>query len=453
MTSHSIKNIGHLIRNERRLGAMASTIFGGQVVGGITGFCFWALAAHEMVKDSVGVAGASTGAMTLIGPLGMLGIGTLLIAELPRLPLAYQRRTVFDGLVTVAVAAGAMGLVFAVVGGATLKSFMPLFNDPWSLGWFVVGSALTGVCSVFDQIMLVIGAPGAQVARNLVTGLVKLVVLVGLVYFGNVTSVSAALGAWSLGLLAGAALAITAILKRLPRGGRQQAPYLQVARQYRRRALEHHGVNVALFSGSLLQPVIMGSVLSAGANADFTAIRLVTMFAFLAPFAISMAFFASSVGSTASIVRRSERVTAASLGVAVSCTAGLWFLGPYLLDLFGSGYRSSLDALRIMSLGVPLLVFKDQYVALARAADKVGSALWVAGLGALLEVGATLLGSAVGGLTGSLTAWISVLLIEAIYSWRGLRVIRGILSNPRAGLAADSLSDRTSSTYLQEGGN
>jgi hypothetical protein len=77
-----------------------------------------------------------------------------------------------------------------------------------------------------------------------------------------------------------------------------------------------------------------------------------------------------------------------------------------------------------MSLAVPLLVFKDQYIALARATGRIRSVLAAVATAAALEVLATLLGSRLHGLDGALIAWIAVLAVEAAYSLRGLRIIR-----------------------------
>jgi O-antigen/teichoic acid export membrane protein len=403
---------------------MASTIFSGQVVSGLTGFAFWALAAHEMSTASLGIAGASTAALTLIGPLGMLGVGTLVIAELPRQAAGARRRFVFTGLAVVGTAAGLLGLLFVLLGAPILDSYGTLLESPWTAVYFVLGCALTALSNVFDQVMLVVGAPIAQLGRNMVSGVVKLAMLGLLVWLAYPSGVGAALLSWTLGLVAGAALAVRALRRHLPASDGERPRVRRVLAQHTPAALQHHGVNVALFSGSLLQPVIIGAVLPAQANADFTAVRLATMFAFLAPFALAMAFFASSSGDSRALASRSAVVTRASLGVAIVLTALLWLGGRYVLDLFGGHYEQALTALRIMSLAVPLLVLKDQYIALARATGRIRSILVAVAVGAALEVLGTLLGAHFHGLHGALIAWVGVLAAEALYSTWGLRRIR-----------------------------
>jgi O-antigen/teichoic acid export membrane protein len=242
--------------------------------------------------------------------------------------------------------------------------------------------------------------------------------------------VGAALLAWSIGLLASGGLAVRALARHLPSSDADRPRVRTLLRRLTSSALQHHGVNVALFSGSLLQPVIIGAVLPAQANADFTAARLATLLAFLAPFALAMAFFASSAETPRAVAARSASVTLASLGVAVVLTVVLWLAGDLILEIFGGHYEEALAALRIMSLAVPLLVFKDQYIALARATGRIRSILTAVVVAAVLEVVGTLSGSVLHGLDGALIGWVGVLGVEALYSIWGLRQIRREMAVP-----------------------
>ena len=63
----------------------------GSLIGtwGVTsglGFVYWWLAAREFSPQDVGIGSASISAMTLIGTFCLMGLGTLLITELPRQP-------------------------------------------------------------------------------------------------------------------------------------------------------------------------------------------------------------------------------------------------------------------------------------------------------------------------------------------------------------------------------
>src|ERR1035438_10132630 len=48
------------------------------------GFAFWTFAAKMFSQQAVGYGSAAVSAMTLLGTIGMFGLGTMLIGELPR---------------------------------------------------------------------------------------------------------------------------------------------------------------------------------------------------------------------------------------------------------------------------------------------------------------------------------------------------------------------------------
>src|SRR5438270_13344190 len=61
----------------------AGSLIGTTAVTSALGFAYWWLAARQFSPEAVGLASAAISAMTLLGTFGMLGLGTLLVAELP----------------------------------------------------------------------------------------------------------------------------------------------------------------------------------------------------------------------------------------------------------------------------------------------------------------------------------------------------------------------------------
>src|SRR5881227_2001050 len=62
----------------------AGSLVGTTAVTSVLGFVYWWLAAREFPPEVIGIASASISAMMLLGNFCMLGLGTLLITELPR---------------------------------------------------------------------------------------------------------------------------------------------------------------------------------------------------------------------------------------------------------------------------------------------------------------------------------------------------------------------------------
>jgi len=73
-------------RVNRSIVSNAGSLVATQLVTSGLGFLFWLVAARWFSPAGVGFAAAAISAMTLLGTFGMLGLGTLLMGELPRRP-------------------------------------------------------------------------------------------------------------------------------------------------------------------------------------------------------------------------------------------------------------------------------------------------------------------------------------------------------------------------------
>src|SRR5579864_3579031 len=64
----------------------AGSLIGTTAVTSGLGFVYWWVAARQYAPEAVGLASATVSTMLLLGSISMLGLGTLLITELPRQP-------------------------------------------------------------------------------------------------------------------------------------------------------------------------------------------------------------------------------------------------------------------------------------------------------------------------------------------------------------------------------
>jgi len=118
-------------------------------VASLLGVIYWAVATRLFSQRAVGYASAAVSAMTLLGTIGMLGLGTLLIGELPR--RRDRAGLVAAALLTCGLAALLLGGGFAVVAPRVSVNFAIMIGTPARGLLFAAGVAVTAVTLVFDQ--------------------------------------------------------------------------------------------------------------------------------------------------------------------------------------------------------------------------------------------------------------------------------------------------------------
>src|ERR1700722_2012825 len=110
------------------------------------GFVFWIVADHEFSKAEAGYAIAATNAMQLLGSIGMFGLGTMMIGELPR-RLRDRGGLFAASMATSAIGSAVLGVIFAVVVGlyfSDARHLPGIGGTPGQLLIFVAGVALNG---------------------------------------------------------------------------------------------------------------------------------------------------------------------------------------------------------------------------------------------------------------------------------------------------------------------
>ncbi|HEV8222231.1 MAG TPA: hypothetical protein VGQ05_18315, partial [Streptosporangiaceae bacterium] len=158
-------------RRHQDLLSNASSLAATTGVASVLGFGFWALAAHLFSQQAVGYGSAAVSAMTLLGTVGMLGLGTVLIGELPR--RRARAGLVSAALITCGTGSLLLGIGFAVAAPQFSTRFADVSGTLGHLALFAAGVALTGVTLVFDQAAIGLLRGGLQLSRNSVFAAVK----------------------------------------------------------------------------------------------------------------------------------------------------------------------------------------------------------------------------------------------------------------------------------------
>jgi O-antigen/teichoic acid export membrane protein len=141
----------------RSAAALAST----SVVTAGLGFVYWAVAARSFPATAVGEASTAIAAMSLIAPLTLLGLGTLLVSELPTMRDGRSTLVSTAALVS-AIAAGAVALVAALVLPGDFLGLPGIGNRPVVAVIFAAAVATQCVGLLLDQALLSVAGGGIQ---------------------------------------------------------------------------------------------------------------------------------------------------------------------------------------------------------------------------------------------------------------------------------------------------
>ena len=414
-------SLAFLVRNAL---ALVSTSF---LTSGL-GFLYWAAAARLYDATIVGESATAIAAMNLLAPVAMLGLGTLLVAELPR--RTEQRGAI---VVTAAAVSGSAGAVLALVAALLLPGQvlgLPGIGSEWGATLlFVVGVVTQVVGLVFDAALLSTWGGGLQLGRNAVFSLVKLLSVVGLAVALSSTTSLSVFASWVLGNVV--SFATTALWMSRTHTIRWSTlvPRWALLAGRGRSAAAHHALNLALSVPYFAMPIVANVTMTSEQAGYLYATWSVAAFVFVLPIALSTALFASGSAFTEDVIpqfRLSLRYSVlACLGAAVIAI----LLGDYVLRVFGKEYADQGHlALILLSVAGVGLVVKDHHVALSRLTGRVSREAKVVWTLTVLELLGASIGGVVDDIDGLAAGWLLVVLLEiVVYGPMVLRTYRGKL--------------------------
>ena len=242
----------------RNAGSLAATTG----LTSILGFVFWWVAAREFSKSEIGYGAAATNTIALLGTVGMFGLGTMMIGELPK---RRERGGLFSAsLITSAVGSLILGFAFPLIAEAFHARVPEMDGTPRRLVIFALGGMLTGATLVFDAGTSGMMRGGVQLWRNLAMSILKLAFLPLTAFmlhdeFGFGITIS---------FVAGTGVSMIPAMVMLLRGGSKiwHRPDWPELRRLFRVALNHNWLNLAIVTPGRIIPVIVTLVVSPAAN-------------------------------------------------------------------------------------------------------------------------------------------------------------------------------------------
>lgn len=408
----------------------ALALFTTTILTSSLGFAFWWVVARTFEPTAVGAAGAALSIMQLIAIAAMVGLGTLLIAELSR-----RVRDPAELMTTAVIVTVLLGAILALIfglGAAVLRTeALAAIRTPAGLALFVATAATTAALLVLDDAMIGISRASWQVWRNLVFSCAKLA-LIPLALLGwAADDPRAVIAAW----LAGAILSFATLLALARRGAEPMLgrPRRALLSELRRMALAHHWLNLARAAPRLVMPLLVATQLSTVTNAYFFAALLLVTFAHVVPSHLATALFAIASGDRSTLTRELRGTLGIFAAVSIAAPVGCLVAGSALLGTFGAGYDMAATALTIMACGTFAIGVKSYYASIARINGDLERAVAVSCWGSALEIAAACLALALGGGIEALAlAWVAAMTVQGVVLWPAIAVAGDLRGRPGA---------------------
>lgn len=393
----------------------------------LLGVGFWFVAAQHFSEAAVGVAGAAVSALLLLGFIGALGMGTMLMGELPRLQRGW-RALLGASLYTSAAAGLVLGLAFALLAPIVSSNLSALDRTLLSALAFAVGAGLTATSYVLDQSLVGLLQGGLQLTRNVIFASVKLLALILIAFSVSDPGAAWIYGAWTIGLIAG-----LIVLRRVrtPDRGESWRPAFDALYRLRRSAASHAAVNLALETADLAMPIVVIMLLTPAENSGFYIAWLIVNLLIMVPYSLSSVAYALGSGEAQRGEERFRFTIALSVAIGIAVNGLLLVAAEPVLHIFGSFYAETASgALQVLALGVFPLTIKTHFIAVHRVRRTLGRALPLAWAGTVLELGGGAIGAILGGVEGVAWGWLAGLVIEAIPMSRDVFVLEPPPASP-----------------------
>ncbi|MGZ3615845.1 MAG: hypothetical protein ACXWOL_02925 [Ktedonobacteraceae bacterium] len=392
----------------------AGSLIGTTIVTGVLGLAFWWVAARQFPPQAVGLASAAISAMLLLGAICILGLGTLLIGELPKLP-GKEGSLISAALILVGGVGLCGGIAFALVAPLVSSDFQAFRANIGGILLFAIGASLTTITIVLDQALIGLLKGGLQFWRNTLFAAVKLVVLF-LAGFWFLKVGETIYGVWAIGILFSLVpLAGLAVLK----GVRSRSAFMPdwvLLRKLGLPALHHHVLNLILQAPTTALPVLVTILLSATTNAWFYMAWMISGLVFIASYALTTVLYAINSAQQSELTRKIRMTLGLSFILSILGNIVIWFGATQILNLFGNIYAEQAAwCLRILGLGAFPMIIKQHYVAIGRIRSQMVSVAIPIAIGSILELGIAALGALLAGLVGLSLGWVVAVSLEAIF--------------------------------------
>lgn len=376
------------------------SLVGTTAITSILGFVYWWVAARIFPPTSVGLASATISAMVLLGTVSILGLGTMLIGELPR-QKGNEGSLICTALLIVGCVGGCCGVIFSIVVSFSSADFQILRASIANIVMFAIAVGFTAIVLVVDEALIGLLRSDLRLWRNTIFAAAKLAaIFIASLWLSSKTGMTVFI-TWTVGnILSLVALLALVIIKQ---GGWRKVyrPQWKWLGHLGPEALQHHVFNLTLQAPSLVLPILVTVMLSAVTNAWFYVSMGIADLSTAFPLALTIVLFAESSAQSGMIASKAKLTLSLAFITGLLTVSVLLLGAEQILGLFGQRYANEAAwCLRILALMTFPLIIKDHYVAVCRIQRRVGSAILPIITIAVLQLICAAVGAWLSGLLG-----------------------------------------------------
>lgn len=383
----------------------AGSLMATTMITSLLGFAYWWVAARAASPEAVGQASAAVSAMILIGTIGMFGMGTMLIADLPSLR-GPKWALISTCLLVAGAAATVGGLIYVALAHLAIPGLQNALGGTFGEVLLVAGIAINAITLVLDEALVGLLRGPLQLMRNAWFSLIKLLLL-GLLALAPFTlDGSELLLTWVAGIVLSTALLSGTLRRRHVIDSLR--PRLTLLRGRARATFDHNVLNLAAYLPRAALPLVVTAVLSAEANAAFYTAFMVVSFLSMVPGNVALTLFAVTSGDKRALRSKVRMGLLICLAVGLPVSLFVAVLAHPIMGIFGSQYEATAGtALSILAFTYIPFVFHHFFLAISRVQNRVRRA----GVFCIFAGLAELAAAWYGGERGSLTDLVSFVAI------------------------------------------
>ena len=406
----SLASLGSVLRRNQELLSNAGSLAATTGITSFLGFAYWFYAAKVFSADAVGAGAAAISTMMLLGTLGMFGLDTMLIGELPR--GGNRGGLIMASCIVSFVVSLVLGLGWSVISLAFGSDFVGINGTVGRMAVFSFGVGITGATLVFDAATIGLMRGGIQLSRNVAVSVAKMAALpaIALVLHDNY-GVGIML-AWVIGMIV--SLLPVAVMIRRGGGRVLHRPDWSTLWRLRKLALAHNWLNLAINIPGKLVLVLVAVVVSSSANGAFYMAVMISSFLTMIPQSLATVLFAVAASAPEKFAEKLRFVLRMSLVIGIPGGLLMGVLAHPILTAYGPSYGIATGPLWLLIAGYLPNLSGITYIAVARAQGRFNQAAVMLTVFAALRMAALLVGGKLGGLYGLSYAMLAVLFVQSI---------------------------------------